>query len=726
MSVAPAPGTLGGTGALLSTNWYRVAHLRPRLRGHVRIHRHAYRGVVWYVMEDRVAAKYHRFNPASYRVINLMDGRRDMAAIWKRLTDELADDTPAQEEVIKLLGQMHGADLVQCDVDPDVAELFERRSKEKRRKFLGRFLNPISLRFPLWDPDRALIRMVGWLGPLLGPWGLLLWLAVVLPALALVPLYWPDLTRNFGEQMLAYDNLLIMAVVFPLIKACHELGHGLATRMRGGEVHEMGIMLLVFFPIPYVEASSSSAFVRKRDRMLVGAAGMLTELFIAALAFYLWILLEPGLVRSLTYNAIVLASVTTVLFNANPLLRYDGYYVLADAVEIPNLGTRANKYWQYLAERYLFGVQQAEPPAATVGERRWFLGYAPLAFAYRLFVLFGIAVFIAQQYFFVGVLLALWGLIASLGVPLYKGIAALVTAPQFAARAARVRTVLATMVLALALLLLVVPLPRHTEAEGVVWLPEQAILRAGGEGFITQVDAQSNQDVAAGTVVAHSRDPTLSSSIAGQQARVDEASARRDAAWGVNPAQAGQLEEDLRREQAGLDRLLDEAAQLTLRAKAAGRLLIEAPQDLPGRYLRKGDIVGYIVGQYTPLVRVVVRQSQVDLVRQATRGVEIRLPQDMASIHTAQLVREVPKAGTDLPSPALGQGGGGTIPLDPRDEKGKQALESLFEFELALPAQVHAHFLGSRVHVRFTHPPEPIGIRIWQSLRRLFLSQFHV
>ncbi|OYY94832.1 MAG: hypothetical protein B7Y41_04490 [Hydrogenophilales bacterium 28-61-23] len=721
---------MSNTTALLSTNWYRVAHLRPRLRGHVRIHRHAYRGEVWYVMEDRVAGKYHRFNPASYRVISLMDGKRDMASVWKRLTDRLADDTPAQEEVIKLLGQLHASDLIQCDVDPDVAELFERRGKEKRRKFMGRFMNPISLRFPLWDPDRVLVGMLRWLRPLIGIRGAMLWLAVVLPALALAPLYWPDLTENFGEQMLAFDNLLIMAVVFPLIKACHEMGHGLATRARGGEVHEMGIMLLVFFPIPYVEASSSSAFVNKTDRMLVGAAGMLAELFIAALAFYLWILLEPGLARSLTYNAIVLASVTTLLFNANPLLRYDGYYVLADWAEIPNLGTRANKYWQYLAERYVFGVKQSEAPPATPGERRWFLGYAPLAFAYRMFVLFGIAIFVAQQYFFLGVLLALWGMIASLGVPIYKGLAAVMTGPQYAARAARVRAVLAGAALALLVLLFVLPLPRHTEAEGVIWLPEQAILRAGGNGFISRVTAVSGQALKAGDVVALSHEPALTSGIAAQRAKVEEAGARYDAAWGVNPAQAGQLEEDLRREQAGLDRLLDEAAQLTLRAQASGVLLIDQPGDMPGRYVKKGDVVGYVVGkeagESTPLVRVVVAQSQVDLVRLATRGVEIRLPQDMATVWPARLAREVPKAGKDLPSPALGQSGGGSIAMDPRDEKGMKTLESMFEFELALPQKIPADFIGSRVYVRFEHPPEPVGIRIWQALRRLFLSHFHV
>jgi len=223
-----------------------------------------------------------------------------------------------------------------------------------------------------------------------------------------------------------------------------------------------------------------------------------------------------------------------------------------------------------------------------------------------------------------------------------------------------------------------------------------------------------------------SHDPALSSGIAAQRARLEEARARYDAAFGVQPAQAGQLEEDVRREQAALERLLDEAEQLSLRASASGTLLIEKPQDMPGRFVKKGEVVGYVVGEYTPLVRVVVGQSQVDLVRAATRGVEIRLPQDMAAVRSARLVREVPKAGKELPSPALGQGGGGSIPMDPRDDKGTTALESVFEFELALPREVQADYIGSRVHVRFAHPSEPVGIRMWQAIRRLFLSQFHV
>jgi len=712
--------------ALLSTNWYRVADLKPRLRGHIRIHRHAYRGEIWYVVEDRVAGKYHRFNPPSYRVISLMDGRRDMAQVWRRLTEELVEDTPDQEEVIRLLGQLHGADLIQCDVTPDVAELLERRGKQERKKLMSRYLNPMSLRFPLLDPDRFLEWANRWPHLYKGGWGMLIWLAVVLPALFLAPMHWPDLTENFSEQLLAMDNLLLMAVVFPLLKGLHEIGHGLAAKSRGGEVHEMGIMLLVFFPIPYVEASSSSAFVKKTDRMLVGAAGMLTELFIAAIAFFLWLMLEPGLARSLAYNTIVLASVTTILFNANPLLRYDGYYVLADWVEIPNLGSRSTQYLKYLAERYLLDVPNSEPPPATPGERRWFIGYAPLAFGYRMFVLFGIALFVAQQYFIIGVLLALWGLVASLGMPLFKIIRALLTEPRFAARSSRIRAVLGGTALLLYVLLFVLPMPYHTHAEGVLRLPEQALLRADAAGFVTRSLAHPGDALRPGDPVLESYNPEVAYDLEVQLARLEEVRARYDAAWGVNPAEAARQEEELRREQASVARLRERIANLTLRAGASGRLLLEHPDDMPGRFLKQGEVVGYVVGSYVPVVRVVVGQEDVDQVRLATREVVVKLPQNLAATWPARLLREVPAAGHELPSPALGQRGGGDIVLDPKDEEGTTTLQSVFEFELSLEQAAPARYLGSRVHVRFEHPATPLGVRAWRAVRRLFLSQFHV
>lgn len=712
--------------ALLAPYWYRVASLRPRLRSHVRLHRHEYRGEVWHVFEDRASGRHHRFNAQAWGVIGLLDGQRSLDDIWTLLTREIHDETPTQADIVKLLGQLHAADLLLGDVTPDTAELFERRGKHERKKWMGRLANPISLRFPLLDPDRLLGNLARRLRPLGGRTLLLAWLAVVLPAVLMLPSHWRELTHNFSDQWLASGHLLMLALLFPLVKIAHELGHGLACKWHGGEVHEAGVMLLAFYPVPYVDVSHSAAFAGKWHRALVGAAGMGAELFIAALAFFAWLVLEPGLARGMAHGVAVLASVTTLFFNANPLLRYDGYYILGDAIEIPNLGPRANRYCLQRIEQRVFGVEPEDPVQATPGERRWFLGYAPLSAGYRLLVALGIAMFVSQHFFFIGVALAAFSLAQGLAWPLLKGLKAVLTAPRFAARTKRVHRVLAGTALLLGLGLFVLPLPYHTHAEGVLWLPERAIVRASTAGFVQQVAAQPGQVLLQGQPVVQTVEPALDARLQAQAAKVEQTLAQVDAAWMVSQAQAQQLLKELEREQAALARLQDEADQLTLRAGAAGTLLMDRPADLPGRWLRKGEVVGYLRTADAPLVRVVVPQGDVDIVRLSTDRVEIRLPQLTASSWPASLVRGVPAASRQLPSAVLGSHGGGQFMTDPQDEQGLRTLESVFEFELRLPYDVPHDFLGSRVHVRFEHPAEPIGLRAWRSLRRALLSTLHV
>jgi putative peptide zinc metalloprotease protein len=206
---------------------------------------------------------------------------------------------------------------------------------------------------------------------------------------------WPELSNSFSDRVLAVDNLFVLYLVFPLIKALHELGHASATKAGGGEVHDLGIVLLVLLPVPYVEASAATVFKSKYRRALVGAAGMGVELFVAAIAFYIWLLVEPGLVRAILFNVMLIASVSTLLFNGNPLLRYDAYYILADLIEIPNLAVRSTRYWGYLIERYILGVHDAEAPDASWAEKVWFLFYGFASTLYRIFVTIVIALFIA-------------------------------------------------------------------------------------------------------------------------------------------------------------------------------------------------------------------------------------------------------------------------------------------------------------------------------------------
>ena len=715
------------SGALSSSQWFRVAALAPRLRGHVRLHRHVYRGRVWHVLEDRASGRQHRFNPAAYRVLRLFDGRRTLQSIWDELLTDLQDDSTTQDEIVNLLGQLNASDLVGFDATPDVVELLERRQRQDRQRLTSRLMNPLSLRFPLWDPDAVLIRLARWTAGVPAWLVVVVWLATVGLALILLPPQWQALSNNFADRIMSADNLWVLAITFPLLKAGHEMAHGLAVRRRGGEVHEMGLMLLMFYPVPYVDASAANAFQRKSYRMLVGAAGMLFEIWVAALAFFAWLVLEPGIARSMAYNVMVVGSVSTVLFNANPLLRYDGYYILADAIEVPNLGQRSNRHWQYLISRHLLGVRSAVAPPATPDERRWLVGYAPPALVYRLLVTFGIAWFIAQHYFFVGVLLALWSLAAVVVLPLGKGVHALLTQSQYSSRAPRVWGALAAIGALVTVGLFVVPLPHHSTALGVVWLPEHALLRAGADGFVSRVLLPQGSMVDPSMRVLETVAPALQANLRQQQARVREAQVRVDAAW-ARPAEAGKLQEDLTREQAALARLEVERERLALRSLSSGRLLLDQPSDLPGRFVRKGEVLGHVVGDHVPLVKVVIAQSAVDWVSAATRAVEVRLPQHVGEVLDGRLVRATPKASKDLPSAALGQGMGGNIVIDPQEPKGTRSLETVFEFEVEVPRmqRYESLLLGSRAHVRFEHDPEPIGRRWLRVLRTQLLSQFRI
>jgi len=319
---------------MFSPSWYKVAGLQPRLRGHAEVHRHHYRGALWYVLQDRLTGRNHRLSPAAHFIVGMMDGRRTVQQVWELALEELGDDAPAQDEIIRLLGQLHSSDLLLCDVPPNTYELFQRQAKHRKLKWKQYLLSPFSLRFPLWDPDAFLKRWEPIVGRCFTPLGFWIWLAVVGSALVAGLSHWSELTQDVSDQVLAPDNLVILLVVYPLVKLLHELGHGFATRVWGGEVHELGVMFLVFMPVPYVDASSSAAFRDRKRRMVVGAGGMLVELLLSAIALFVWLNVEPGVVRSIAYNVIFIGSVSTVLFNANPLLRFDGYFILADAIEV--------------------------------------------------------------------------------------------------------------------------------------------------------------------------------------------------------------------------------------------------------------------------------------------------------------------------------------------------------------------------------------------------------
>ena len=710
----------------LSSAWYRVAALAPRLSARAQVHRHRYRGEAWYVMQDHASGRMHRFTPATYLLLGLMDGRRSVNQIWEAAVERLDNHAPGQEEVIRLLGQLHSADLIECEVTPDTAEIFRRYRTQSKSNWMRNLKNPLSIRIPLWDPDRFLERTQRLVRPLLGVWGALLWLAVVAGGCILAGIHWADLTENFGDRVLSAHNLVVAFLVFPVIKLLHELGHAYATKAGGGEVHDIGILLLVLMPVPYVDASASTAFRSKGNRAVVGAAGMLVETFVAALAMFVWVLVEPGAARAVAFNVMVIAGISTVIFNGNPLLRYDGYYILCDLAELPNLAQRSQQYLLSLFERRVLRLDHVEPQQLAPGEHVWLALFAAASFIYRTLVTVGIILFIAGEFFIVGVVLALWGGATMLLMPLGKALRYLGSSARLGRQRSRAIAISAGVAIAVVAFLGFVPLPLRTTTEGVVWLPEDAQVRAGTDGFISRVLMRPGSAVRAGDAVVASEDPVLEARIAVLAAKVAELDAKLVSESFSDKVQAGITREEMQGALATLAREEERRARLISFADRDGTFVLPQSEDLPGRYLRKGQLIGHVVRPAATLVRVVVGQDDIDLVRQRLVHADVRLANQMWMVTRVSLVREAPAAKDQLPSAALGTEGGGTLASDPRDQKGGKALASVFQFDLELPTDAQQSYFGTRAYVRFDHLAEPLAAQWYRRLRQLFLARFHV
>ncbi|APX92901.1 peptidase M50 [Halomonas sp. 1513] len=714
-------------GPLFSQQWHRVADLRLRLRQHTSLHRHEYRGEPWYVLYDNITGQVHRFTPEAYQIIGRLDGHRTLRDIWEQVSHSLGDAMPTQHELVQLIGRLHGANVLAGDGEVDIDELARRQTRQRRNKWLQMVRSPLGIRIPLFDPERLVAATYPLVRPLISPLGGVLWLITVAAALLLAAMHWSALTDNLADRVLSAGNLLLLALIYPLIKAIHELGHAWTTKDAGGEVHEIGIMLLVFFPVPYVDASAAAACPDKSRRMLVGAAGILVEVFLAALAMFVWAMAEPGMLRALAFNVMLIAGVSTLLFNGNPLLRFDAYYVLADYLEIPNLFNRANQQVTYLVKRYLLGRREVTSQAESRRESAWLVSYALASFAYRLVIMVFIAVFVATRYLFVGILLAIWSISMTLLLPLLKMFKTMIADDALEGSRGKAWGWLLTALTTLAVLLFAVPVPYATNVHGVVdtATPNQLRLGASGELSVRHVD--NGDEVQRGERLMELAAPELRTEVALLEAQRRETLEQLTASVG----DAGELA-ILRETLALVERQLDDAEQRVDATRVVsprdGLLLMPEGEPPLGTYLERGAEVGAVVRPEDLRIRALLPTHRAETVRRDAESVALRLP-GSDEVLASRLQWVSPSSSYDVPSEVLTHDGGGQVALDPQAEQPLTAFRRhyLADFSAAtLVEHVAMPSLGSRVHVRIEHPAEPLGYRLWRGLRRAFLRLFDV
>ena len=711
---------------LTSPHWHRVAQLKPGLHSHIEIHRHTYREQIWYLLEDTTSGRNHRFNPAAYQFIGLMDGKNSVQDIFNRVGELLGEHAPGEEEIIQLLGQLHTADLLQSNTVIDADELFDRQLQQKKNQLKQRLSNPVIQKVALWDPEQFLNRHFGKVSWLFNFWVGLVWFFIVAFALLQMALNWPQISQHFSTNALSPYNLIIVFLLYPPIKFLHELGHAFSAKLEGGEVHEMGINFMMFMPIPYVNVSTSAHFRSKYKRMLVSAAGILVETFLASLGLLLFLATEPGLLQNIGFNIFIIGGISSLFFNGNPLLKYDGYYILSDAIGIPNLFQRAGLYWRYLFQKYLLGMREANSPVQASGEGLWFISYGFLSAIYRLGILWFVIAIVAEQFFALGVLLAVWLLGQQILLPLFKAFKFILYSPNLSKnrfRAIGSCSALITLFVSLAIFL---PVPSHTLAEGIVWHPDEAQIKAEHDGFAGQLLVKNNQMISVGATILQLSDPFLDTQSKIARAKVKELQSQYRAKQLTNIVEARIIKDAAQVANLELNFVLEKMKSMSVTAPKTGKILLPEGIDLPGRFIQQGELLGYILNDEPPTIRLAVSQDNIGQLDHSVLDIDVRLANNPSENHKARIIRQAPEASNQLPGAALTTAGGGQFIVDPSQKDDRVTRDNVFLIDLDFEIKPLNIPLGTRAYIRFSHASEPIATQWYRRIRQAFLSQFDV
>ena len=704
--------------------WPHIAQLRPKLRAQVQLYPQVYRGERWYVLHDQSSGQYMRFNERAYALLGRLDGDLSLVEILEYANEDKMQQSLTQEDIISLIGQLNAAEVLSDGLPVNVQDVFQQYKSQQRKKRQRAFTNPLSIKIPLYDPDKLLTRLTPLARVLFSKTGLWVWTFTILLALLLALSNAKALISDISAIELSPMQLLAFMITYPLVKLMHELGHGLALKAWGGEVHEMGVNLLVLMPVPYVDATASWNFRSKWRRVVVGAAGIFVELFLGALALFLWLEVEPGLVKQTALNVIVIATFSTLLFNGNPLLRFDGYFVLEDWLEIPNLATRAKRYYYYLTQKYILKMAHALSPVTAHGEKKWFLFYGFAAPVYRLFILFTIALYLIDSFLVIGVGLAFWAVMMQLIMPLVKGTLYLTRHEAVANH--RQRGIGLMLALTMGIIgLLFIPIPTVTNTEGVVWTKGDAQVTAGTSGFVKKLLVPSGTEVKTGQPIIKLIDPELTARYKELKSKLDELNAQYISQEYESRVKASMVKDDLHAVKAEFTQISEQIKKLTMYSHADGKFISAGSKELTDRFVKQGEVLGHIINPKNLLIKAVVPQSRIGLLETYHASAEFMLADKLGTAYKSEIIRETPQATEWIPSPALGTMGGGTLAVDPGDETGTKLLKPVFQVDLDIPKELALHKVGGRVYIRLNHGSLPIGEQLALSFNQLFLRHFY-
>lgn len=703
-----------------SSQWSAICELKPARLPGVEFIEHHVRNEPWLFVHNDVTGQHARINALARQVVNALDANTSV----KNLVENLAGDADTEEKeavASSLIGLSQLGMIGLCDVHSNVR--IQHRVKELVSQKKANWHNPLAIRIPLIDPNEWLNTIAVRLKPVLSRWFLVAVMLFLVLAVGIAILNVSDIFHQISVVAKTPQQWWQLLLVYPLLKGAHELAHGLTIKRFGGSIHEAGITVLVLMPVPYIDATDIWRFESRYRRMLVSASGMIAEGVIASIGFIIWLTVEPGLLANLGFAVALTGSVSTLVLNANPLLKFDGYQILQDALDMPNLAPRASRYLTYLCRRYLFGVSSLQSPATALGERRWLLSYGIAAGMYRWVITLAIALYLASRYPVLGGLLAAYA-IYQLGVkPCYRAAHYLRFSTELHASRKRAFVTTSGLLAVIAGIVFLVPVPTNTRTTGIIDVPHQAQLFAPQTGELAEVFVTQGESVDVGQPILRVNDPFLSTHAEVLKSELDVLTLQYQAALINEPISAPSLRRDMKDTRAALNQLTKSLSDLVIRASVPGVVSLNSEFSRVGGFIKAGTALGHVVDPQDLRVKAVVRQRDIARVEEGVRSVDIRLAERFGDSMVGVLSRQTPVANRELPGQALSGRGYGGIPVASSANKNWETVDPVFHLEFELPENTSAVGIGGRAFITLGHEPESIGKRSWRALRRVLIDQ---
>lgn len=658
----------------------------PRLRGDLVISSQEYRGNPTFVIKDPVSLRYFRMGGEDVYLAGLLDGNRTLHDVVEQMKREFSGQDHSEESVLEILKTFAQMSFLQ--LEGRIASNFYRavRSRKQQhgiRKALNSFLGSIFyFKVPLYDPDLLLLKLEKRVR-FIWTRGALITLGALLLVAGYLALANHAQLGSHLPEFLTLHNVFLLWITLMLVKVVHEFGHGLTCKHFGGEIHEMGTIFVVLSPFLYCDATDAWMFRKKWEKMAVNLGGIYFELFLAGLATLVWAATEPGAVNQLALNVMIVCSISTVVFNANPLLRFDGYYALSDFVEIPNLRDRARKYVAGKIVALFTGTAyEDEELAGTWGRKLGLTAFAVASYFYTWFVAYRIILIVGYKLEPFG--LARFGqalevafYVMTLFVPMYVFGAALRKHMKENEQKAPwlLRGILIPC--GIFLLILLIPWPVNVVNNCVLGGSNRSFIRAASGGFIREVLVREGDFVAKNQTLAKLENLPLQNRLKDTLIRIESNKTQVAGALTLNdPSEIRVLATQAKGLQATRDKLEAQLQDLTLKSPIDGKVLTPDLELDKGTYLQEGSVFCEILQKHEMQMMVALNEREAGRVKPG-QDVEVKIYSLPSKVFKGRVLKTSVASSEQLPHPAFYSRFGGDVPTQ-MDAQGKERPSGIF------------------------------------------------